>query len=117
MHPEPGLRRRRPVRARPAGSPSAGWARSGTRSDDVLGRAVAVKMLRARVREDDAVPRPVPRRGPARGVPDHPGIAASSTTARRTALAYLVMELVEGEPLSAIWPATARCPPRPTVAR
>lgn len=70
-------------------------------TDQVLGRVVAVKVLRRDLAED---PEFVDRfRDEARHTASlsHPGIAAVHDYAETDGVSYLVMELVDGEPLSA----------------
>ncbi len=75
-------------------------------SDVVLDRAVAVKILRAELADDDAFRRRFRAEARTAGRVPHPGIAAvydyGETSVEGRALAYLVMELVPGEALSAI---------------
>ena len=70
--------------------------------DEVLGRDVAVKVLRRDLAEDQSF---VDRfRDEARHTAalSHPGIAAVHDYAESDGASYLVMELVDGEPLSAV---------------
>ena len=98
---------RRAVPAACAGSPSAAWARSGRARDVVLDRAGRRQDPAGRAGGRRRVP---PRAsGPRRARPAGCRTRASrrsTTTARRRStgkgLAYLVMELVPGEALSAI---------------
>jgi tRNA A-37 threonylcarbamoyl transferase component Bud32 len=75
-------------------------------SDVVLDRAVAVKILRAELADDDAFRRRFRAEARTAGRVPHPGIASvydyGETSVDGKGLAYLVMELVPGEPLSAI---------------
>jgi serine/threonine protein kinase len=75
-------------------------------SDVVLDRAVAVKILRAELADDDAFRRRFRAEARTAGRVPHPGIAAvydyGETAVEGRSLAYLVMELVPGEALSAI---------------
>ncbi|MGZ4649858.1 MAG: serine/threonine-protein kinase [Kineosporiaceae bacterium] len=75
-------------------------------SDVVLDRAVAVKILRAELADDDAFRRRFRAEARTASRVPHPGIAAvydyGETSVEGRALAYLVMELVPGEALSAI---------------
>ncbi len=75
-------------------------------SDVVLDRAVAVKILRAELADDDAFRRRFRAEARTAGRVPHPGIAAvydyGETFVDGKGLAYLVMELVPGEALSAI---------------
>jgi serine/threonine-protein kinase len=75
-------------------------------SDVVLDRAVAVKILRAELADDDAFRRRFRAEARTAGRVPHPGIAAvydyGETLVDGKGLAYLVMELVPGEALSAI---------------
>jgi tRNA A-37 threonylcarbamoyl transferase component Bud32 len=75
-------------------------------SDVVLDRAVAVKILRAELADDDAFRRRFRAEARTAGRVPHPGIAAvydyGETFVEGKGLAYLVMELVPGEALSAI---------------
>ena len=75
-------------------------------SDVVLDRAVAVKILRAELADDDAFRRRFRAEARTAGRVPHPGIAAvydyGETSVEGRSLAYLVMELVPGEALSAI---------------
>jgi serine/threonine-protein kinase len=75
-------------------------------TDVVLDRAVAVKILRAELADDDAFRRRFRAEARTAGRVPHPGIAAvfdyGETTVDGRGLAYLVMELVPGEALSAV---------------
>jgi tRNA A-37 threonylcarbamoyl transferase component Bud32 len=75
-------------------------------TDVVLDRAVAVKILRAELADDDAFRRRFRAEARTAGRVPHPGIAAvfdyGETVVAGKGLAYLVMELVPGEALSAI---------------
>jgi tRNA A-37 threonylcarbamoyl transferase component Bud32 len=75
-------------------------------SDVVLDRPVAVKILRAELADDDAFRRRFRAEARTAGRVPHPGIAAvydyGETTVEGRSLAYLVMELVPGEALSAL---------------
>jgi serine/threonine protein kinase len=75
-------------------------------SDVVLDRGVAVKILRAELADDDAFKRRFRAEARTAGRVPHPGIAAvydyGETSVEGRSLAYLVMELVPGEALSAI---------------
>jgi serine/threonine-protein kinase len=87
-------------------------------TDEVLGRSVAVKVLRAELAEDEAFRKRFRAEARTAGGLPHSGIAAvfdygetsvgpdgvspSSTPVQGDGIAFLVMELVPGEPLSAI---------------
>jgi tRNA A-37 threonylcarbamoyl transferase component Bud32 len=75
-------------------------------TDVVLDRPVAVKILRAELADDDAFRRRFRAEARTAGRVPHPGIAAvfdyGETVVAGKGLAYLVMELVPGEALSAI---------------
>ncbi len=75
-------------------------------TDVVLDRAVAVKILRAELADDDAFRRRFRAEARVAGRVPHPGIASvydyGETSVDGKGLAYLVMELVPGEALSAI---------------
>ncbi len=75
-------------------------------SDVVLDRAVAVKILRAELADDDAFRRRFRAEARTAGRVPHPGIASvydyGETYVDGKGLAYLVMELVPGEALSAV---------------
>ena len=72
-------------------------------TDSRLGRRVAVKVLKQEFSPTRKFPRTVPRRGPHRGdaqPPRHRGRARlrRNRHGRRGRTAYLVMELINGEP-------------------
>lgn len=99
-HPEAGLRvgDRYVLTQRVA---TGGMGEVWRAQDDVLGREVAVKVLRREYAEDETF---LTRfRGEARHAASlaHPGIAAVYDYGEVEGVAYLVMELVPGEPLSA----------------
>lgn len=75
-------------------------------TDVVLDRAVAVKILRAELADDDAFRRRFRAEARVAGRVPHPGVASvydyGETSVDGKGLAYLVMELVPGEALSAI---------------
>ena len=81
--------------------------------DELLGREVAVKVLRSHIAADPSFREPLPQRGP-----DHRGAGRPrhrpDLRLRRadSDLAYLVMELVHGEPLSAILARNGAARPR-----
>ena len=98
---------RQPLRAAAPSSPAAGWAASGGPTTSLLNRPVAVKVLRSEFTGDPAF------LARFRAEAQHAALAAppqhrrrSSTTASSRSdgehLAYLVMELVEGESLAAL---------------
>ncbi len=104
---------------------SGGMGRVWRARDTLLERPVAVKVLRSEFTGDADLPRPLPGRGaahrrPASSATSHP----SSTTARLEEdgerLAYLVMELVEGESLADLLEREVRlertADPRPPAA-
>ena len=68
--------------------------------DDVLGRDVAVKVLRSDLAADDSFVERFRDEARHTAALSHPGIAAVHDYAETDGDRYLVMELVEGEPLS-----------------
>ncbi|MGW1071868.1 protein kinase domain-containing protein [Streptomyces sp. NPDC002537] len=75
--------------------------------DRVLERRVAVKLLRAPLGDDPAFAERFRTEARAMASVSHPGIVAvydygQSTTSAGAPLSFLVMELIEGEPLSAV---------------
>ena len=100
VHPEPGLRvgDRYVLTSRIAGG---GMGEVWTARDDVLGREVAVKLLRREYADDELFLtrfRAEARHAASLGLP---GIASVYDYGEVEGVAYLVMELVPGEPLSA----------------
>jgi serine/threonine-protein kinase len=100
MHPEPGLRvvDRYELTSRIA---IGGMGEVWRAQDEVLGREVAVKLLRREYARDETF---LARfRAEARNAASlsHPGIASVYDYGETHGTAYLVMELVDGEPLSA----------------
>ena len=111
--PERLRRRRSTATASSPGSRPAAWARSGARTDTVAGPAGRGQGAQERVRRRPAVPHPVRDRGPARRrrctTPASPSVydvGESRCSAPPTGPAiprpFLVMELVDGQPLSAL---------------
>ena len=82
-------------------------------SDGVLDRVVAVKMLKPELFEDPAFRERFRREARQAGSLNHPGIAAVFDYGEEARSAYLVMELIPGEPLSAV---LARRGPLPAEA-
>ena len=82
-------------------------------SDGVLDRVVAVKVLKPELFEDPAFRERFRREARHAGSLSHPGIAAVFDYGEAAGSAYLVMELIPGEPLSIV---LARCGPLPAEA-
>ncbi|WP_460461122.1 serine/threonine-protein kinase, partial [Angustibacter peucedani] len=100
VHPEPGLRLgdRYVLTERIAGG---GMGEVWRALDDVLGREVAVKLLRREYADDEAFLTRFRAEARHAASLSHPGIASVYDYGEVEGVAYLVMELVDGEPLSA----------------
>ena len=94
----------RALRAAASGSPPAAWARSGAPADTVLGREVAVKVLKREYADDPRFRARFENEARHAAALHHPDIAAvfdfGESADRGAAAPYLVMELVDGRPLS-----------------
>ena len=84
-------------------------------SDEVLGREVAVKLLKNQYVADDQFRARFRAEAQYSARLSHPGIAQVYDFGEQDDLAFLVMELVRGEPLSAILERTGRLSPEVTL--
>lgn len=84
-------------------------------SDEVLGREVAVKLLKNQYVADDQFRARFRAEAQFSARLSHPGIAQVYDFGEQDDLAFLVMELVRGEPLSAILERTGRLTPEVTL--
>ena len=100
LHPAPGLRvgDRYELTSRIAGG---GMGEVWAARDDVLGREVAVKVLRGEHADDPAYLARFRTEARHAASLSHPGIASVYDYGEVDGVSYLVMELVPGEPLSA----------------
>ncbi|WP_426564323.1 protein kinase domain-containing protein [Angustibacter sp. McL0619] len=100
MHPEPGLRvvDRYQLTSRIA---IGGMGEVWRARDEVLGREVAVKLLRREYAQDETFLARFRSEALHAASLSHPGIASVYDYGEVQGTAYLVMELVDGEPLSA----------------
>jgi len=84
-------------------------------SDEVLGREVAVKLLKHQYMADDQFRARFRAEAQYSARLSHPGIAQVYDFGEQDDLAFLVMELVRGEPLSAILERAGRLTPEVTL--
>ncbi|GAA4351218.1 protein kinase domain-containing protein [Angustibacter luteus] len=100
LHPEPGLRvaDRYQLTSRIA---VGGMGEVWRAQDEILGREVAVKLLRREFAQDEMFLTRFRAEARHTASLSHPGIASVYDYGETLGTAYLVMELVDGEPLSA----------------
>jgi serine/threonine protein kinase len=78
--------------------------------DDNLRRDVAIKVLRAADADDDAARARLLREARAAAAVNHPNICTIHEVGEHDGLAFLAMELVDGEPLNRVIPSGTGLP-------
>ncbi|KQT34720.1 serine/threonine protein kinase [Sphingomonas sp. Leaf412] len=78
--------------------------------DTGIGRSVAIKVLKPDLARDPELSRRFLREAQAAGGLNHPGIATIYDVGIERGIAYIAMELVEGQPLDAVLAAHGRLP-------